>query len=76
MVQAPAHGRHGRRGSGASLRASALGLGSALSPEAEEVRREIRALKGLVLNRRSFMPSMGRRALSAEGTATPVEAAS
>ena len=65
-------------GAGASLRASALGLGSALSPEAEEVRREIRALKGLVLNRRSFMPSIGRRALPTENadTATPVEAAS
>ncbi|KAI0650553.1 hypothetical protein C8Q79DRAFT_944226 [Trametes meyenii] len=35
-----------------------VGLNVPLSPEAEEVRREIRALKGLVLNRRSFMPRM------------------
>ncbi|KAI0335652.1 hypothetical protein GY45DRAFT_1267998 [Cubamyces sp. BRFM 1775] len=38
------------------LRAPGVGLGVSLSPEAEEVRREIRALKGLVLNRRSFLP--------------------
>ncbi|KAI0660809.1 hypothetical protein C8Q70DRAFT_912648 [Cubamyces menziesii] len=38
------------------LRAPGVGLGVPLSPEAEEVRREIRALKGLVLNRRSFLP--------------------
>ena len=37
-----------------------MGMGSAaLSPEEEDVRREIRALKGLVLNRRSFMPRVG-----------------
>ncbi|KAH9850768.1 hypothetical protein C2E23DRAFT_887106 [Lenzites betulinus] len=33
-----------------------LGLAVPLAPAEEEVRREIRALKGLVLNRRSFMP--------------------
>ncbi|KAI0772108.1 hypothetical protein BD413DRAFT_475017 [Trametes elegans] len=33
-----------------------LGTGAPLPPAEEEVRREIRALKGLVLNRRSFMP--------------------
>ncbi|KAI0353022.1 hypothetical protein OH77DRAFT_1427793 [Trametes cingulata] len=38
------------------LRAPGVGLGIPLSPEEEEVRREIRALKGLVLNRRSFLP--------------------
>ncbi|KAH9899683.1 hypothetical protein C8Q73DRAFT_638478 [Cubamyces lactineus] len=38
------------------LRAPGVGLNVPLSPEAEEVRREIRALKGLVLNRRSFLP--------------------
>ncbi|KAI0375830.1 hypothetical protein BV20DRAFT_959889 [Pilatotrama ljubarskyi] len=38
------------------LRAPGVGLGVPLSPEEEEVRREIRALKGLVLNRRSFLP--------------------
>ncbi|KAJ3551653.1 hypothetical protein NM688_g4582 [Phlebia brevispora] len=32
------------------------GITSALTSEEEEIRREIRALKGLVLNRRSFMP--------------------
>ncbi|KAH8094832.1 hypothetical protein BXZ70DRAFT_946229 [Cristinia sonorae] len=37
-----------------------LGMGALLSPEAEDVRREIRALKGLVLNRRSFMPASPR----------------
>ncbi|KIK06824.1 hypothetical protein K443DRAFT_129744 [Laccaria amethystina LaAM-08-1] len=31
-----------------------------LSPAEEDLRREIRALKGLVLNRRSFMPSIPR----------------
>ncbi|EJF62407.1 hypothetical protein BD309DRAFT_877577 [Dichomitus squalens] len=43
-----------------SFRAPGLGLGTSLSPEEEEVRREIRALKGLVLNRRSFMPRLPR----------------
>ncbi|KAF8529112.1 hypothetical protein BU17DRAFT_80297 [Hysterangium stoloniferum] len=33
-----------------------------LSPAQEDVRREIRALKGLVLNRRSFVPSPNRTA--------------
>ncbi|ETW84155.1 hypothetical protein HETIRDRAFT_472617 [Heterobasidion irregulare TC 32-1] len=32
------------------------GFGVTLSPEEDEVRREIRALKGLVLNRKSFLP--------------------
>ncbi|PCH40818.1 hypothetical protein WOLCODRAFT_162568 [Wolfiporia cocos MD-104 SS10] len=31
-----------------------------LSPEEEDVRREIRALKGLVLNRRTFIPPVAR----------------
>jgi len=35
------------------------------STEVDEIRREIRALKGLVLNRRSFLPNVGiRRPLS------------
>ncbi|TFK88928.1 hypothetical protein K466DRAFT_546215 [Polyporus arcularius HHB13444] len=42
-----------------TFRAPGVGLGASLSPEEEEVRREIRALKGLVLNRRSFMPRVG-----------------
>ncbi|KAI0720309.1 hypothetical protein C8T65DRAFT_634096 [Cerioporus squamosus] len=42
-----------------TFRAPGLGLGASLLPEEEEVRREIRALKGLVLNRRSFMPRVG-----------------
>lgn len=36
------------------------GTGSNLGPIEEQLRREIRALKGLVLNRRSFMPPMNR----------------
>ncbi|KAI0677359.1 hypothetical protein C8Q78DRAFT_1002404 [Trametes maxima] len=52
------------------LRAPGVGLNVALPPEAEEVRREIRALKGLVLNRRSFMPRMP----STTTFARPVEA--
>ncbi|KAI0700561.1 hypothetical protein BC835DRAFT_393895 [Cytidiella melzeri] len=39
------------------IKYTATGITSALSPEEEELRREIRALKGLVLNRRSFMPT-------------------
>jgi len=35
-------------------------MSSQLSTDEEEVRREIRALKGLVLNRRSFMPTVPR----------------
>ncbi|KAJ7129385.1 hypothetical protein C8R44DRAFT_872660 [Mycena epipterygia] len=35
--------------------------GSSLSPVEEDVRKEIRALKGLVLNRRTFMPNMSPR---------------
>ncbi|RPD80921.1 hypothetical protein L226DRAFT_432864, partial [Lentinus tigrinus ALCF2SS1-7] len=42
-----------------TFRAPGVGLGPALSPEEEDVRREIRALKGLVLNRRAFMPRAG-----------------
>ncbi|KAF9491375.1 hypothetical protein BDN71DRAFT_1421783 [Pleurotus eryngii] len=34
--------------------------GHSLGPAEDEMRREIRALKGLVLNRRSFMPSLQR----------------
>ncbi|KAI9000836.1 hypothetical protein BD414DRAFT_526238 [Trametes punicea] len=54
------------------LRAPGVGLHVPLSPEAEEVRREIRALKGLVLNRRSFLPP---RVPSSASFARPVEAA-
>lgn len=42
------------------MRAPGVGLGVPLTTEEEEVRREIRALKGLVLNRRSFMPRLPR----------------
>ncbi|KAJ7639077.1 hypothetical protein FB45DRAFT_787694, partial [Roridomyces roridus] len=35
--------------------------GASLAPAEEDVRKEIRALKGLVLNRRSFMPSPSLR---------------
>ncbi|KAL0949284.1 hypothetical protein HGRIS_009361 [Hohenbuehelia grisea] len=34
------------------------GVGGMLGPAEDEMRREIRALKGLVLNRRSFMPTI------------------
>lgn len=34
-----------------------FGMDSKLTPEADEVRREIRALKGLVLNRYALLPS-------------------
>lgn len=37
-----------------SYRASGFNAGSMLGPEEEELRKEIRALKGLVLNRRVF----------------------
>ncbi|KAF8142307.1 hypothetical protein K438DRAFT_1995160 [Mycena galopus ATCC 62051] len=40
---------------------SRFGSGSTLNPAEEEVRKEIRALKGLVLNRRSFLPSTSMR---------------
>ncbi|KAK7695369.1 hypothetical protein QCA50_000004 [Cerrena zonata] len=40
-----------------TLRFSGIGMNTPLPPGEEEVRREIRALKGLVLNRRSFLPS-------------------
>lgn len=39
---------------------SGFSSSSLLSPAEEELRREIRALKGLVLNRRSFMASLPR----------------
>ncbi|KAI0960456.1 hypothetical protein AcW1_004963 [Taiwanofungus camphoratus] len=38
------------------IRTPGILFGTPLDPEEEEVRREIRALKGLLLNRRSFMP--------------------
>ncbi|KAI9056505.1 hypothetical protein FKP32DRAFT_1763211 [Trametes sanguinea] len=60
QTYAPAHG----------LRAPGVGLHVPLSPEAEEVRREIRALKGLVLNRRSFLPPR----MPSQTFARPVEA--
>ncbi|EIN10534.1 hypothetical protein PUNSTDRAFT_142529 [Punctularia strigosozonata HHB-11173 SS5] len=41
---------------------TSIGFGSSttLDPQQEDIRREIRALKGLVLNRRSFLPSIPR----------------
>jgi len=39
-------------------------LTSTLGPAEEEFRREVRALKGLVLNRRSFMPASPRTSAS------------
>ncbi|KAM5535508.1 hypothetical protein V8D89_010845 [Ganoderma adspersum] len=53
------------------FRAPGLGLGTPLTPEEEEVRRDIRALKGLVLNRRSFMPRVPRPG-SADGNGNAV----
>ncbi|KAH9948389.1 hypothetical protein B0H21DRAFT_707808 [Amylocystis lapponica] len=44
------------------FRTHASGFGAALPAEGEDVRREIRALKGLVLNRRTFMPNAPRPA--------------
>lgn len=38
-----------------------LGTGASLGPAEDEFRREIKALKGLVLNRRSFMPNIPQR---------------
>jgi hypothetical protein len=46
------------RGVGGSLRTN--------DTEVDEIRREIRALKGLVLNRRSFLPNMGIPRTSSE----------
>ncbi|KAG6878582.1 hypothetical protein C0993_003037 [Termitomyces sp. T159_Od127] len=40
------------------------GHSSSIGPAEEEFRREIRALKGLVLNRRSFMPTIPRPPMS------------
>ncbi|KAF5363728.1 hypothetical protein D9756_000746 [Leucocoprinus leucothites] len=40
--------------------ANGVGIASNLGPIEEQLRREIRALKGLVLNRRSFMPTIPR----------------
>ncbi|EMD40948.1 hypothetical protein CERSUDRAFT_111523 [Gelatoporia subvermispora B] len=45
-----------------TFRAPGMGLSTPLGPGEEELRREIRALKGLVLNRRSFMPNVPRPA--------------
>ncbi|KAJ7752788.1 hypothetical protein DFH07DRAFT_519100 [Mycena maculata] len=41
--------------------ANRLGPGASLGAPEEDVRKEIRALKGLVLNRRSFMPNTSLR---------------
>ncbi|KAF7352564.1 hypothetical protein MVEN_01221700 [Mycena venus] len=38
-----------------------FGSGSTMAPAEEEVRKEIRALKGLVLNRRTFLPNASMR---------------
>ncbi|KAJ7232222.1 hypothetical protein B0H12DRAFT_1192388 [Mycena haematopus] len=38
-----------------------FGSGATMNPAEEEVRKEIRALKGLVLNRRTFLPSSSMR---------------
>ncbi|KAH8830421.1 hypothetical protein DL96DRAFT_1592791 [Flagelloscypha sp. PMI_526] len=43
-----------------SSRSFAGSFSGSLSPQQEELRREIRALKGLVLNRKTFMSSIGR----------------
>ncbi|KAJ7811135.1 hypothetical protein B0H14DRAFT_3150870 [Mycena olivaceomarginata] len=40
---------------------SRYGSSSAMDPAEEEVRKEIRALKGLVLNRRTFLPNTSMR---------------
>ena len=55
------------------VRVPGVGLGVPLAPEEEEVRREIRALKGLVLNRRSFMPRIPRPGVDG-GSPGPVAA--
>ncbi|KAJ7930054.1 hypothetical protein B0H13DRAFT_2310088 [Mycena leptocephala] len=39
-----------------------FGPGASMSPAEEDVRKEIRALKGLVLNRRTFLPTASMRA--------------
>ncbi|KAG0709870.1 hypothetical protein DFH29DRAFT_18091 [Suillus ampliporus] len=41
------------------------------SADVDEIRREIRALKGLVLNRRSFLPSVGLPRTSSEPSKLP-----
>ncbi|TDL29249.1 hypothetical protein BD410DRAFT_11556 [Rickenella mellea] len=43
-----------------SFRLPGMGLSPALSPQEEDIRKDIRALKGLVLNRRSFVTSPHR----------------
>jgi hypothetical protein len=43
-----------------SYRPLGINVGGTLGPEEEELRREIRALKGLVLNRRSFLSTVPR----------------
>ena len=40
---------------GVSTRSTGIGVTTVLGAEEDELRREIRALKGLVLNRRSFL---------------------
>ncbi|KIP12749.1 hypothetical protein PHLGIDRAFT_97395 [Phlebiopsis gigantea 11061_1 CR5-6] len=54
-----------------SYRFTAPGLSTTLTPEEEEVRREIRALKGLVLNRRSFLPPRPATAPAAGSASVP-----
>ncbi|GJE84358.1 hypothetical protein PsYK624_004340 [Phanerochaete sordida] len=55
-----------------SFRSTPTGL-SSLSPEEEDIRREIRALKGLMLNRRSFLPP--RPTSVPAGAASPADSA-
>jgi len=43
-----------------SLHMPTMGISAPLGPQEEEIRREIRALKGLVLNRRTFAPPTSR----------------
>ncbi|KZP20165.1 hypothetical protein FIBSPDRAFT_919935 [Athelia psychrophila] len=47
-----------------TYRTPGFGASHALKPEEEELRKEIRALKGLVLNRRSFMGALPSRSNS------------
>lgn len=57
-----------------SYRGPGLNTGSTLQPEEEEIRKEIRALKGLVLNRRSFMNPIQRPSSTPVGSKTTTTA--
>ncbi|KAI5119764.1 hypothetical protein M0805_004096 [Coniferiporia weirii] len=56
-----------------SMRISGFGLGMStpLAPQHEEIRKEIRALKGLVLNRRTFAPATPRPTYPVPPAQTP-----